>query len=453
MEELFDLNVSKDKMTASISFKKGIEAGPMVTVEEIRRFLNERKIIFGIIQENLMQFAEDQEGRDRKCIVAKGIPPVHGKDGYVIDQTGRIQTGQSLSDGSKPIDFRNIHMIPSVKAGQVLATIIPPSPGVPGKSVYGAAIAAKNGKPYKLKAGKNVLFHAGQIIAAADGQVSLTPVSVNVYPVYEVNGDLDLKIGNIDFIGNVIIRGNVPSGYKIKAGGDIYINGLVENAALSAGGSIVIGGGVTGMGEGVVAAGAGVQAAYLNQANVKAGSDILIRSSILHSDVLSKGRVICKNGHIIGGKVEALKGLETNDIGNLHYTQTLIELGDFRRFAARESEIHKEMEILKDSLAKLNVVCQKLNMKKESAEGLSAKENAIFEKSVSTYMSLQGNIESLYEELSELKEINSNVYLAAKGRVFPNTHIRFGKYCKPVPSILQQTKFFLSDGEISSIPL
>ena len=104
-------------------------------------------------------------------------------------------------------------------------------------------------------------------------------------------------------------------------------------------------------------------------------------------------------------------------------------------------------------MAKLNVVCQKLNMKKESAEGLSVKENAIFEKSISTYKSLQGNIENLYEELSGLKEINSNAYLAAKGRIFPNTHIRIGKYCQPVPSILQQTKFFLSDGEISSMPL
>ena len=453
MEELFDLIVSRDKMTASLSCKKDDEEGPQATVDELYGFLNKRKIVFGIIHENLVQLAAGAVGREGKTIVAEGIPPIHGSDGYLIDQTGSDSLANADTDGEKAIDFRNLHQISSVGAGQVLATIMPPKRGIPGKSIYGAAIAAKNGKPCKLKAGKNVLFHAGQLIASADGQVSFTSTSVNVYPVFEVNGDLDLKTGNIDFIGNVVIRGNVPSGYTLKAGGDIYIDGLVENAVLTSGGSIVIGGGVTGMGHGVLEAGADVQAAYLNQASVKAGADVLVSSSILHSQVLSGGRVVCKKGHIIGGKVEAHKGVETNDIGNLHYTRTLICIGDSQRAADREAEIHREMDILGNSLSKLKVVCHKLNMKKESEEGLSVKEKVIYGKSLSTEKSLQEKIDGLSGELSQLKNSNNDVYLAAKGRIFPNTQISFGKYCKPVPTTLQQTKFFLSDGEILSIPL
>ncbi|UTW69218.1 DUF342 domain-containing protein [Anaerobacillus sp. HL2] len=48
--------------------------------------------------------------------------------------------------------------------------------------------------------------------ATIDGQMSVESKAViHVYPIFEVNGDLDLKVGNISFIGSVNIRGNVPA--------------------------------------------------------------------------------------------------------------------------------------------------------------------------------------------------------------------------------------------------
>ena len=44
--------------------------------------------------------------------------------------------------------------------------------------------------------------------AAIDGLVTKTDKDkLNVFPVYEVNGDVDYNIGNIDFVGTVVIRG------------------------------------------------------------------------------------------------------------------------------------------------------------------------------------------------------------------------------------------------------
>ena len=75
---------------------------------------------------------------------------------------------------------------------------------------------------------------------------------INVFPVYEVNGDVDYNTGNIDFVGTIVIRGNVRSGFKVKADGDIRIIGSVEGAELEAAGSIEISAGIIGQNKGLL---------------------------------------------------------------------------------------------------------------------------------------------------------------------------------------------------------
>ena len=68
--------------------------------------------------------------------------------------------------------------------------------------------------------GKNVVCNPEMTImyAAIDGLFTLTGgETINVFPIYEVNGDVDYHTGNIDFVGTVVIRGNVLTGFRIRA--------------------------------------------------------------------------------------------------------------------------------------------------------------------------------------------------------------------------------------------
>src|SRR5699024_12728695 len=89
----------------------------------------------------------------------------------------------------------------------------------------------------------------------ADGQIQLMNDRIQVQVVYEINESISMKTGNINFIGSIIIHGDVPSGYQIKAGGDVKIFGLVEAANITAGGSIFISEGFSGMKTGVLKVG------------------------------------------------------------------------------------------------------------------------------------------------------------------------------------------------------
>src|SRR5690606_32795771 len=109
------------------------------------------------------------------------------------------------------VDFKEVTNLNNIKKGQLIAERVPAGTGTDGRAVTGDPIPAKKGKEARLKAGKNVVVDQEQmkIYAAIDGLVTITERDkINVFPVYEVNGDVDYAIGNIDFVGNVVIRGN-----------------------------------------------------------------------------------------------------------------------------------------------------------------------------------------------------------------------------------------------------
>ena len=93
-----------------------------------------------------------------------------------------------------------------------------------------------------------------------------------------------------------MVQGNVPSGYEIKAGGDVKITGLVEGAIIEAQGSIHISGGIAGQKKAIVKAGVDIHTQYVNQATIIAGNDIQIDNFIMHSEVTAGNRIFCKKG-------------------------------------------------------------------------------------------------------------------------------------------------------------
>ena len=75
-----------------------------------------------------------------------------------------------MQDGT--VDYHNLDLVTNVKKGNLLAEVIPPTKGIPGKTVTGKVISAKNGKEAKLRIGKNVdVFENGsKLFSGIDGQ-------------------------------------------------------------------------------------------------------------------------------------------------------------------------------------------------------------------------------------------------------------------------------------------
>jgi len=446
----YKIRISQDRLTAELILDTENKELAF-SIEELLDILEAEKIVFGVKRDLLTQISENPYSFEYPVTIAAGEPKVNGADAYL-----RNELHHNSRPEHKVFNFRSVMHIPSVRKGQLLASVVPPVNGTQGTDVTGRMIPAKPGRPIRVKPGNNVMFESGQFFAICDGQVSITDRAISVNPVFEVNGDLDLRTGNIDFVGNITIRGNVPSGYELKAGGDIVVDGLVEAANLQAEGNIIIKGGVAGAMKGKVTAGGNLLANYLNQANVKAGQDIIVKSSILHSKLTASGNVDCRTGTIIGGTISAGRNIFVKELGNELFTKTELAVGWDPLLEQAEIETLQSIETAKDNIRKLTEIEVKLAEIGSRAGGLKAEQQQMISKQRNTRRNVETGLEELVAELEFLKmEKQDRLYssLHVLERVFPNTKVFFGKYAILTNQLYKKVSFHLENSEISIHPI
>ena len=280
-------------------------------------------------------------------MIAKAVLPVQGKCAsitYHFD-VQKTNTPTMKEDGS--VDFHRLDMIERVEKGQLLATLTPETAPIPGTDVRGNVIQPAKLTPVVLKHGKNIHLSEDQLEMYADcaGNVTLVNDTVFVSNVYEVPADVGTSTGDIDYDGSVEVRGNVLTGYTVKATGDITVNGAVEGATLISGGKIVIKRGMQGMEKGVMRAGGDIISNFIESSKVHASGRI-ITDAIMHSDVEAADEIIVngKRGLIVGGKIHSGLKITMKTAGSTMGTQTELEIGIDPTLLERYRCIERDME-------------------------------------------------------------------------------------------------------------
>lgn len=451
MDTPFRVKISKNQLEAYIELHEQQDEDLTISLGELEDFLKENQVVFGIIQTKLQEIAIDPMNIDYPLLVAEGVPPQHGEDAYLTVEYKKEEIKQK-----EKVNFREVLDIPSVKSGEVLASVNKQTSGVSGTAVTGKVIPARDGKPLKVKPGKNVIQNGNQFIATIDGQVSITHKSITVNPVFEVKGDLDLKTGNVNFVGNVIINGNVPTGYEVVAGGDIKVYGLVEGAQLVARGNILISGGIAGGNRGNVVAGGSIQSNFLNQAAVRAGQDVIIHTSSLHSNIEAKGAIYCKNGHIIGGTLRSGKDIHVRELGNDLYTKTGLSVGYDPSIDKKELSLKEEAEQISENVKKLELIENKIMTSLKQKGQATEQEKELLLKQRATKNQLEEQLESIHRQLEVIeleKSDRSNFSIFVYDKVHPNTSLNFGKYSRMVQTTHSYVRFYIRNSEIVFEPI
>ena len=449
LHDLLTVTVMDHYLSAKMMYKSNsIEklTQSTFTEQEVKDFLREEKITFGLVDENIQQFVHHFSLDIFPIEVAKGYDKIDGKDGYI---QYAINTNTSI-DHSNSKDFRDVMRLPIVQREIKIATLIPPTKGENGMTVTGKEIKAKAGKPLFMKAGKNVHFNESDqsFYAKADGLVNFGLKAINIYTVYEVNEDISMRTGNIDFNGSVIIHGDVPSGFTVKAAGDIKIFGLVEAATIYAGGSVYIAEGIAGLKKGVIEAAEDVYIGYVNQAIIKAGRNIHVENSILHSDCSAGYDITCHRGNIIGGALFAGYSIEAKDIGNHIHTPTQLSVGIDHKEYEKYIELKNTKEKLLDNIQKLHFISRKLGSKEQMT---NSKEKLTMSKLHFSYQKMKKQLKEVENELQEVKVSPETIqYSDVKvfDTLFPNTTIAFGKYHRKIDKNYRQVLVKLEHHDI-----
>lgn len=214
------------------------------TESEILEQLAVAGIKCGVIKENLNKILgiEDIEN----VLIAKGIEPIDGIDDEIQIKFQVDKDVKNLvEDKEGRIDYKSIGHIDAFKKGDILAVRIEGKQGRDGIDVKGGIKKHRTAKKYELKAGEGCeLKDENTVVAAIEGKPSCQGNVFSVHQVHIVEKDVELKTGNIDFIGDVIIYGSVKEGMKVNAGHNLTINKNLESAKVHSKGDVDIQGSI-----------------------------------------------------------------------------------------------------------------------------------------------------------------------------------------------------------------
>ena len=341
----------------------------------------------------------------------------------------------------------------------MVAQIKPEYSGENGMDVYGNVIKPKKVYRKIFKYGRNLKVSDDglQLISLVTGHVKLENDKVFVSDEYEISADVDTATGDVDFDGNVHIKGNVLAGFKVKASGNVVVDGVVEGAEITAGGNIILQRGIQGMNKGVLTAGGNIASNFIENARVIAGKDI-DTDAIMHSKVTARGNIEIhgRNGYLIGGFVRAGNLISAKTIGSDMGTNTIIGVGSDPELLIELDNIMKQINKESKDKEQLSQLISLLRKKQDVEGKLEPEKIEMLQKAMKNMILLDNSINKMkseYNAKSELLVENKDARIKVNGSIYPGVKIEIGDISFFIRDKNNFCQYVLKDGEVTRINL
>ncbi len=316
------IEIEKDGMTAFLTLTK---PGSSYDPEQVRTALTQAGVAAGIDNHRLSLLLRLGTPKTHEPI-AYGSPPGEPTDGY-IEYLFPLPARELEEKGGR-VDWHRLGLVTSVVAGQPLARRHVGVEGTPGQNVSGTlSPASRHPKEVRLQVGPGVEISPNDpllLIALTSGSVRIDAAGrVCVDNTHLIAGDVDLSTGDIEFDGSLLIMGDIKRGFVVGATGDVEVRGVIEEATVTAGGSVMCHNGIVSSGNRKVPirAGRDIIANFATNALLDAGNDILLAQEAINCEIEAHHRVMIggehpTNGKIAGGSIKAAKLISAYDIGS-----------------------------------------------------------------------------------------------------------------------------------------
>ncbi|MFC1724664.1 flagellar assembly protein A [candidate division KSB1 bacterium] len=421
----FELKTDPDKMKAYIKVVEPQNENDFSS-DDLKQLLNDNKIIYGIKEDKIKNIFVDNKF-EQEILIAQGKEVIHGKNGE-IKFTFDTEIKPKMDEKGN-VNYKDLNLIQNFKKGDKLAEAIPPVEGTAGSNIFGEEIKPKEGTQAFLPIGNNSYpdpENPNILLSAIDGSINMKGNKVNIDPVFIVKENVDYETGNIDFIGSVIVKGDVKSGFNIKAQGDLQIDGVVEDATIEVEGDVLIKSGFVGKGDGKIVAGGNVMAQFCESENIVCAGDIIVSDYVMHCNIDTKGKLIVtnQNGLIVGGSIYAVKGVEAKIIGNPGATATKIFAGIDKETKDKIEENKVRLSKNIENEKKIRETLEFLDKEKRRRKKLTEDKEVLLQKIIQLKESNKEERERISSELEEFEakmEEFKNSIIKIDEAVYPGT--------------------------------
>lgn len=347
--------LSRDKLVAWMLLLPPHGKGEL-RMDEVGRVLQSQQVSSGLDAAQVTSISVKRP-YFKMIPIAVGTPAIEGTNGSVVELFSREQDYEVKIDEEGVADYKASNYVRQVYKNTVICDIILPVEGTPGLSVDGKVIQPKPVRPAKVPKGRNTTITEDglKLIATMDGNLEFKSDGFHVRPVMEIPGDVDYETGNIDFTGDVHVKGDVRENFCVVATGSVTIDGLVEAATVEAGGDLLITKGVVGDNRALLKCQGTLRAKYLESCVIYAGkcvySDCIMNSQV-HSDGIID--VTSGRGSVVGGALVAAAGIRAKMIGAESGRRTELTMGTLPVVQAELVDLRSELESNRKESAELD---------------------------------------------------------------------------------------------------
>lgn len=457
-DEYMKVTIDDDKLKATCRFYPPSNGGNLLTKDDIISGLVRAGVKYGVDEINVARFLKDR----KYCsdyVLAKATLPIQGRDAEITYHFNTDLTMKPKTNEDGSVDFHQLDIISHVNKGDLLATLTPVDYGKPGIDVTGKPLKPNKVINRVLRYGNNITLSEDglRIYSDVDGHASLTDGRVFVSNTYEIPADVDSSTGDINYEGNVVVKGNVITGFTVKAKGDIEVYGVVEGAYIEAGGQIILRRGMQGMNKGILKAGGNIVTKFIENAEVIAGGYINT-DSIMHSKVSAKGDIIVsgRKGLVTGGVVRSGTMISLKTSGSHMGTNTVLEVGIDPRILDEFHELEKQIANLKAERDRVNQAIAVVRKKLQAVPTLSNDKIETIKQLTQASVHLNTQITDATHRYDILKlevEVNAAGTIKVLDTVYPGTKIIISNVVYYVRDALQHTKFIRDRADIKLVPL
>jgi len=350
-------------------------------------------------------------------LIAKGRSMEEAFNDYVIPSVSLEKSVGKIKEDGK-IDYKERGTIKEVFTGDIVGDFYKGTPGKEGFNVFGQRIAIirtiKGAAP-----GKN-LYQDPENPKVMKSQINgFLEIKQNVLDVNEtlvIFTDIDYDTGNIEFSGNIEIKGKICDGFTVTSFGNLVVHGVVEGANLFSRNDMTLISGVISKPDYKIECHGNFKARFIQNANVKVKKSINVDEFIYDSHVECNEivRVVNKTGVIVGGRVTALKRIEANVAGNKSGVVTELvcgvdqELGN--KIDSKKKDLMRFEEAKNKFLEKLKQTYS-LNFLRNPADYISKlpeEQKATAIQWIEKMKSLNQLIENTVQTIDKLEKIGDN---------------------------------------------
>ena len=430
----------------------GMEVTYAMAMDAIRQ----KGIVSGIDDSQIYKMIKEKV-YDLGVCVASAVLPKKGANGYVTYRFDKEHKLKPHQNEFGIANYRELNTIVPIHKNDVIADIVLPTEGTPGVDIYGQPIPAEPGEHANVPVGKNSLITTDgtKVIAACDGHIIFGDGCFQVEEAVTIKTDVDVSVGNINFFGDIHIKGNVMEGFAINAGRNVIIDGSTFNAEITAGGKVTIVGGCIGS---KVTCDGDADIGFCENTEIFCKGN-LVSKQFAFCNAFCYGALTAKTatGVILGGKVTSMHDVTAGVIGSKKYTPTEVFIGDgsvlFMRKREAEADLKESIRIFDSAIKNLTFLKQRKIAQGGELTDAQKKQYRQETQNKLFHSVRKTEIQAIIDKLEEDIKNKDTLSATCTGAIYPGVKFTINFLTLDIPEVAVRSRVTIIDNQIKVVPM